>query len=67
MSDEWVIHRNTHLYMYNRARLLLSGPPAETAHTLDNVVTEAVFHAPMSALKADASANACDPMYTYSY
>ena len=29
-----------------------AGPKA--AHTLDNVVTEAVFHAPMFALKADA-------------
>jgi hypothetical protein len=30
-----------------------AGPRA--AHTADNVVTEAVFHAPMFALKADAS------------
>jgi hypothetical protein len=32
---------------------------AETAHTLDNVVTAAVFHAPMFALNADAWENAC--------
>ncbi len=36
-----------------------AGP--EAAHTLDNVVTRAVFHAPMSALKADAELNACEP------
>jgi hypothetical protein len=32
---------------------------AETAHTLNNVVTAAVFHAPMFALNADAERNAC--------
>ncbi len=36
-----------------------AGP--EAAHTLDNVVTEAVFHAPMFALKADAESKACEP------
>ena len=34
---------------------------AEATHTLDNVVTAAVFHAPMFALNADAEANACEP------
>jgi hypothetical protein len=34
----------------------------EAAHTEDNVVTEAVFHAPMFALKADAERNACEPI-----
>jgi hypothetical protein len=32
-----------------------------TAHTWYNVVTDAVFHAPMSALNADADWNACEP------
>ncbi len=32
-----------------------------TAHTVDSVVTDAVFHAPMSALKAYALLNACEP------
>ncbi len=36
-----------------------AGPGA--AHTLVNVVTAAVFHAPMLALKADAELNACAP------
>jgi hypothetical protein len=36
-----------------------AGP--EAAHTEDKSVTEAVFHAPMFALKADAEANACEP------
>ncbi len=36
-----------------------AGPGA--AHTWYNVVTDAVFHAPMFALKADAHANACAP------
>ena len=36
-----------------------AGP--EAAHTLDKSVTEAVFHAPMFALKADAEKNACAP------
>jgi hypothetical protein len=36
-----------------------AGP--EAAHTEDNDVTEAVFHAPMFALKADAESNACEP------
>jgi hypothetical protein len=35
--------------------------PAETAHTLENDVTQAVFHAPMFALKAVADRNACKP------
>jgi hypothetical protein len=33
----------------------------KAAHTKYNVVTEAVFHAPMFALKADAESNACAP------
>ncbi len=37
-----------------------AGP--EAAHTESNVVTEAVFHAPMFALKVDAEANACAPI-----
>jgi hypothetical protein len=36
-----------------------AGPGA--AHTVDNVVTAAVFHAPMLALNADAEENACAP------
>ena len=34
---------------------------AGTAHTEHNVVTAAVFHAPMFALNADADWNACEP------
>jgi len=30
------------------------------------VVTEAVFHAPMLALKADAEENACEPSHPWS-
>jgi hypothetical protein len=33
----------------------------KAAHTEFNVVTDAVFHAPMSALNADAYTNACAP------
>ncbi len=36
-----------------------AGPGA--AHTANNVVTDAVFHAPMFALNADAEANTCAP------
>jgi hypothetical protein len=36
-----------------------AGP--EAAHTKDKPVTEAVFHAPMFALKADADWNTCEP------
>ncbi len=36
-----------------------AGPRA--AHTQYNVVTDAVFHAPMLALNADAERNACEP------
>jgi hypothetical protein len=36
-----------------------AGPGA--AHTAYNVVTAAVFHAPMFALNADAEENACAP------
>ncbi len=36
-----------------------AGPGA--AHTWFNAVTDAVFHAPMSALNADAEENACAP------
>ena len=38
-----------------------AGPRA--AHTESNVVTEAVFHAPMFALKADVKRNACEPSH----
>ncbi len=34
---------------------------AGTAHTDDNVVTDAVFHALMFALKSTAPENACEP------
>ena len=44
----------------NRPRRI-SRATAETAHTQVNVVTDAVFHAPMFALNADASRNACEP------
>ncbi len=33
----------------------------KAAHTEDNVVTDAVFHAPMFALNATAPENACEP------
>ena len=36
------------------------------AHTWDNEVTAAVFHAPMFALNADAEENACEPSHTRS-
>ena len=36
------------------------------AHTMHNVVTRAVFHAPMSTLNADADVNACEPSRTRS-
>jgi hypothetical protein len=42
-----------------RSAAVRAGPGA--AHTRYNVVTEAVFHAPMFALKADAELNACEP------
>ena len=35
----------------------------KAAHTLDNVVTAAVFHAPMFALNAVADWNACEPSH----
>ena len=38
----------------------------KAAHTAPKEVTDAVFHAPMSALNADASANACEPSHTQS-
>ena len=41
-----------------------AGPKA--AHTLDNELTEAVFHAPMFALNAFAWRNACEPSHTRS-
>ncbi len=48
--------------MPRRARAPQCAPPGrEAAHTWDNVVTAAVFHAPMFALKADAELNACAP------
>jgi hypothetical protein len=36
-------------------------PGRKAAHTWDNVMTAAVFHAPMFALNADAWVNACAP------
>ncbi len=36
------------------------------AHTQDNVLTDAVFHAPMFALNANAPWNACKPSRTRS-
>jgi thiamine pyrophosphate-dependent acetolactate synthase large subunit-like protein len=41
------------------AEVRAAGPGA--AHTVANVVTAAVFHAPMLAFKADAEENACAP------
>jgi hypothetical protein len=41
-----------------------AGP--EAAHTAYNVVTDAVFHAPMFALNAHADKNACEPSNTRS-
>ncbi len=41
-----------------RLRWRAAGPTA--AHTLFNVVTDAVFHAPMFALNVDALENACE-------
>jgi hypothetical protein len=38
----------------------------KAAHTLANEVTDAVFHAPMFALNADISLNACEPSHTRS-
>ena len=38
-----------------------AGP--EAAHTEDKAVTEAVFHAPMFALKVVAELNACEPIH----
>jgi hypothetical protein len=35
----------------------------KAAHTLNNVVTDAVFHAPMFALNADAERNTCEPSH----
>ncbi len=37
--------------------------PERAAHTACNVVIEAVFHAPMFALNADAELNACEPSH----
>jgi hypothetical protein len=41
-------------------------PAEKAAHTLNNEVTRAVFHAPMFALNADADKNACKPSHTRS-
>ncbi len=38
---------------------------AGTAHTKDNVVTAAVFHAQMFALKSTAPLNVCEPNHIY--
>jgi hypothetical protein len=43
------------------ASAIVRAAGAEKAHTSRNVVTDAVFHAPMSALNADADWNACAP------
>jgi hypothetical protein len=44
----------------SRPRWRAAGPE-RAAHTDSNVVTDAVFHAPMFALNADADWNACAP------
>jgi hypothetical protein len=55
---------------HNRPRRIEARPSASAlvraarpgaAHTRINVVTDAVFHAPMLALSADAPPNACAP------
>jgi hypothetical protein len=60
---------------HNRPRRIEARPSAsaivraagpEAAHTLDKSVTRAVFHAPMFALNAFASKNACEPNRTRS-
>ena len=58
----------TYIPAFLRAAVPNTRPPAvarrpgpKAAHTADNVVTAAVFHAPMFALNADAQANACAP------
>jgi hypothetical protein len=38
----------------------------KATHTICNVLTDAVFHAPMFALNAFASRNACEPKHTRS-
>ncbi len=50
--------------MTRRARPARGGAPpgaGKAAHTWDNEVIDAVFHAPMFALNADACENACAP------
>ena len=47
-------YRYMHASVTDRAQSAVRAGP-RAAHTPDNVVTEAVFHAPMFALKADAS------------
>ncbi len=49
----------------HRARPACTGRAAgagKAAHTAYNVVTRAVFHAPMFALNADDALNACEPI-----
>ncbi len=41
-------------------------PGPKAAHTTTNVVTDAVFHAPMFALNAVAAMNACEPSHPQS-
>ncbi len=48
----------------SRLRWRAAGP--EKAHTAYNVVTDAVFHAAMFALNADAEPNACQPSHSRS-
>ena len=60
----------THIPAFLRAAVPNTRPPAlarrpgpKAAHTEVNAVTDAVFHAPMFALNADAEANACEPSH----
>ena len=46
---------------YHAAARAGAPPGPKAAHTRSNVVTDAVFHAPMFALNADAEESACAP------
>jgi hypothetical protein len=50
-----------HASVTDRAQSAAVRAGPEAAYTKDKPVTEAVFHAPMFALKADAELNACEP------
>ncbi len=50
-----------HALATDRAQSAAVRAKPEAVHTPRNVVTEAVFHAPMFALKADAESKACEP------